>query len=109
LGLVILGAPILGMTYVAALGAARLAHAARRWHRTRPILTTTAALVLSGALVAQLGLVWPQTFESALHHAEFDQPAAQSAASPPATTAPTRATAPTLVTEPAAQPAPPAT
>jgi hypothetical protein len=85
-GIVIVVAPAVGMTYVAVLGLTRLARSTAR-HRSRPVLTTAGAVVLSVALVLQLGLVWPRTFESALHHAELDQPGSQ-VASPASPAAP---------------------
>jgi putative peptide zinc metalloprotease protein len=95
-GIVILVAPAIGMTYVAVLGLTRLARSTARWHRARPVLTTAGAVVLSAALVLQLGLVWPRTFESALHQAEIDQPVAQAASRSPAPpTPPSPSAAPT--------------
>jgi putative peptide zinc metalloprotease protein len=117
-GIVILVAPAVGMTYVAVLGLTRLARSTARWHRSRPVLTTAGAVVLSVALVLQLGLVWPRTFESALHHAELDQPVWQvaspaSPAAPPAPAAPSGSPAerpaPVAISATSPPPPPPAT
>jgi putative peptide zinc metalloprotease protein len=107
-GVVILVAPAVGMTYVAVLGLTRLARSTARWHRARPVLTTAGAAVLAAALVVQLGLVWPRTFETALHQAEIDQPVAEAASrspvppSPPV--APTESTPAVAVPTPTAPP-----
>jgi putative peptide zinc metalloprotease protein len=86
LGLGLLLAPGIGMAYVGILAAARLGRAVARWRHRRPVVATAGAFVVTAAMVVQLGLVWPQTFQSALHRAEVDQQAPQSVA--PATPAP---------------------
>jgi hypothetical protein len=90
------------MLYVAGLAGGRLAGAARRWRRTRPVLVTLGALIVGAGLIVQLGVVWPQTFESALGHTQTEQPA------PPPTTAavPAPPTAPLPLEPPAPTPPP---
>jgi len=88
LGLGLLLAPGIGMAYVGTVAAVRLGRAVAQWRHRRPVIATTGALVVAAALVAQLGLVWPHTFESALHRAQTDQHAPEATAPAPAVPAP---------------------
>ncbi len=72
-GLVLLVLPLVGMTYVVVRLGARLSARAPDWWRARPLATATAGLVVATVVALQVAVKWPNTFASALEHAQVAQ------------------------------------
>ena len=109
LSVALLAMPLAGTALIVAMMAKRLVKATTRWWRVRPLGTASVVSGLAVVLALQIGVVWPDTFQSALEQSQLaysSGPPSQQANAALTPAPPTNTSSPADTSSPAARPEP---